>query len=268
MLKNKILLSIFVGMALTNHLYVADSAYAMEEPTGSYEKTNVPIKYEKLGPEEWKDQNGSYAPPQFRQAADRLWDAVRDEDSMRYNAGWVKERKQTYEETWENSDGCQKCTRVFCCPFACGISECIFLCGSQRTRDFEGEFEYNKNHRWGKQSRYDAQLDVKVTFTNRYMEDFKNVLNKSVKNPVNYSGDMNIYVDSTYHEYPDWSERKTIIAKGERYFIGGRRNLYSLKIDTLNFVNAHGGWRNEEDYSIFTTKMEGNKMIIDLKDNI
>lgn len=219
------------------------------------------VIFHKLGIQEWQDKYDRPAPPQFRQAADRLWDAVGDEDSMRCNAGWVKERKLSYEETWERRGCCANIVRVFCCPCSCGIAECVILSTTQKSQEFEGNFEWNDLHRQGKRSKYDAQLDIKVQFTNRYMEEYRTVLNKSVTNPINYSGDMNLEIDQTYIDYPDWTEWNDI---KKRYFMGGRRNLFGLWRNTLNFVNSHGGWMNEES-PIFVMRQEGDVMIIDMK---
>lgn len=209
----------------------------------------VAVKLGKPGPEAWKDASGNPAPPNVRRAADNLWDAVEREGTAAANVGWGKKEVGPF-------CGVRAC---LCC-MTCGFTECMHCLGG--TFKDDGNFCIDGTRSYYSTAESSIVKTQRVDEREEAFSSFKNIVNSSVLNPEQYSGDANIC------ELGPWVVDNVSSWDGDPLtnvkFHSGRRDLSHVSQSTMEFVNKHGGWNTKADKPlILKTEMRGNTLHID-----
>jgi hypothetical protein len=181
-------------------------------------------------PKGWLDESGHSAPQAVRAAADHLWRAVEIEGAAAFDADYgIRQRPSWSCGTWrllnaiascgltEAYDGC-----YICCQDGCGSSSQF-----GRVQVYQGGFS-GRAERLIWEQRSKEMTDS--------LEHFKTIVNSSVSSPVEYQGDANICDTGAWVADGAWTKYGTGL-------LSVRRDLSRVQSSTMNFVNAHGGWR-------------------------
>ena len=158
----------------------------------------------------------------MRKAADELWEGVKVEGAAAFDAGWGVGKQMPW--------GCQR--GCLCC-MTCGILECMMA-----TMGKYDEFGWNAQFRAQRRAE-EMVYEQRTKEVTSLLANFKDSVNQSVKNPVQYSGEANIGGIGPWFEDGAWEY-------SEGLFVSGWRDLSGLFQSTKAFVNSHGGWVAEK----------------------
>ena len=179
------------------------------------------------GPEEWRDDASHLAPAVVRKAADNLWNAVKLDGAAAFDAGYGVRKKEC------------NCWRVFT-GLLCCFGECVLCC-----KDFD-KFVYEADADRGRSGVLYQQRTKEVMTA---LQEFKDIINRSVSRPEQYSGDANVCDLGPWVEDYAWEK-----SPGGYKFTSARRNLGGVTGSVKAFVNAHGGWAPEPEEKVFVIR--------------